>query len=164
MNLEGSTQGERLSVAQKRAGLKNAAIAEAAGVHVKTVSYWRNDKQSPQEEQLDAVVRLLHTKGVSVSRMWIRYGDEGPGKSLGREERVWLLRFRLRLVELDLSDEQVVALEALVHAPEVTAAYAALSPGEDVSTTQAMQWLGDLVVGEAIERTSRANGRRRRGQ
>lgn len=58
----------------KRAGLKNPAVAAAAGVHEKTVSKWRSDAQSPEERQLAAVAELLREHGVEVSTAYLRYG------------------------------------------------------------------------------------------
>lgn len=73
---DGETPGDRLTAAMKRARLKNAAIAAAAGVHVKTVSYWRSDRQRPEERQLERVAELLRHHGVDVSAASLRYGEE----------------------------------------------------------------------------------------
>lgn len=58
----------------KRRGLKNGAVAQAAGVHEKTVSFWRSDAQAPSDANLDAIAELLE-----VPREWLRYGGPIPG-------------------------------------------------------------------------------------
>jgi hypothetical protein len=101
----------------KRAGLKNPAVAEAAGVHPTTVSRWRSDTQLPEEAQLDAVVALLAARGVAVTAAWLRYGDQSPAnggrvQATGYPPTVHVtkdLPRQLRLMALDFERE---ALEA----------------------------------------------------
>lgn len=71
------TAGDRLTQAMKRAGVSNGAIADAAKVHVTTISRWRHDVNQPEDQELDRVVAFLKAKGVDVTPAWLRYGDNG---------------------------------------------------------------------------------------
>lgn len=68
------TLGERLRAARKRKGVGQDEVARAVGVHVKTVSRWENDRQTPEEEELRTLARYL---GDSPARL--RYGENGAG-------------------------------------------------------------------------------------
>jgi len=68
------TPGERLREAREAAGLGQAELAKIAGVHVKTVSKWENDKQPPHANQLG---KIAPTLGVSVA-----YLREGTGLAI----------------------------------------------------------------------------------
>lgn len=70
--------GQRLRTAMSSRGAKNADIARAAGVHVKTVSQWLGDKQVPDAVALDRVAALL---GVPVA--WLRYGKGAIASEAG---------------------------------------------------------------------------------
>lgn len=75
-----ATLGARLRSARTAAKLDQAAVAEAVGVHPKTVSRWENDRQLPETAQLHALAALL-----KVSEPWLRYGDEIPELAASRE-------------------------------------------------------------------------------
>lgn len=64
--------GSRLREARKSRGFDQKALAEAIGVHPKTVSRWENDAQPPEGEAVELLARLL-----GVSPTWLRYGEEG---------------------------------------------------------------------------------------
>lgn len=64
------TVGDRIMRQMKARGVKNPAVAAAAGVHPGTVSKWRHDERVPEEVQLERVAAFL---GVSTS--WLRYGE-----------------------------------------------------------------------------------------
>lgn len=70
------TPADRLKRVLDRARLKNPAVAAAAGVQDETVSRWRSGRQAPREAELDAVVALLAERGVTVTKAWLRYGDD----------------------------------------------------------------------------------------
>lgn len=65
------TVGSRLKEAMQEARRNNAEVAKAAGVHEKTVSQWRSDRQEMKPDNIDAVAEFL-----GVSKAWLRYGDE----------------------------------------------------------------------------------------
>lgn len=70
------TLGDRLTSAMKRRGVKNPAVAEAAGVTPGTVSRWRNDAHPPELEALMKAARFL-----GVSAEWLRgeaHNDRPP--------------------------------------------------------------------------------------
>lgn len=61
-------------------GVANGDIAEAARVHVKTVSQWLNDRQPMKPENIAAVASYL-----DVTEAWLRYGEgEPPGGGSAR--------------------------------------------------------------------------------
>lgn len=70
------TPGKRLIELQELAGLSNEALATEVGVHVKTISHWRRDKQVPEEAQLERIVKALKKRGVQTSTAAIRYGAQ----------------------------------------------------------------------------------------
>ena len=55
------TVGSRIRAFQRAARVTNEELAAAAGVHVKTVSQWRHDKQRPSDDNLRAIAPLLKT-------------------------------------------------------------------------------------------------------
>ena len=57
-----TTLGERVRHARERAGLDQAALATAVGVHAKTVSKWENGHQAPTDEMLAALAKVLKTE------------------------------------------------------------------------------------------------------
>ena len=71
------TQGDRIDQAIKRSGAQNGEVAAAVDVHTTTVSRWRNDRQSPEDTELDRLVVFLEKRGVKVTAAWIRYGVNG---------------------------------------------------------------------------------------
>lgn len=59
-------------------GMENAEIAEAAGVHIGTVSNWRQGRTP----ETGAVLRLAQFFKVTVE--WLLTGDKGPPAEEGR--------------------------------------------------------------------------------
>lgn len=55
------TVGSRIRALQRATRVTNEELAAAAGVHVKTVSQWRHDKQRPTDDNLRAIAPLLKT-------------------------------------------------------------------------------------------------------
>lgn len=55
------TVGSRIRALQRATRVTNEELAAAAGVHVKTVSQWRHDKQRPTPDNLQAISPLLNT-------------------------------------------------------------------------------------------------------
>lgn len=66
--------GEALVRLMRRAGLKNPAVAEAAGVCSTTVSKWRSGVIVPTDAKLQHIVRLLASRGIQTSIGELRYG------------------------------------------------------------------------------------------
>lgn len=83
------TLGDRLRSAMKRANVRNQAVADVAGVHVKTVSKWLSDSQVPDAAALDAAAGLLR-----VSSSWLRYGDPIPTMRTSDASDAWGAAFR----------------------------------------------------------------------
>ena len=79
-----TTLGERVRQARERAGLDQAALAAAVGVHAKTVSKWENDHQAPTDDMLAAIARALETEPSVLA-----YGvtQEALSKAWDREHR-----------------------------------------------------------------------------
>lgn len=55
------TIGSRIRDRQRETRVTNEELASAAGVHVKTVSQWRHDRQRPTDDNLRAIAPLLKT-------------------------------------------------------------------------------------------------------
>jgi transcriptional regulator with XRE-family HTH domain len=70
--------GDRLKWAMRAAHLSNEDVAAACGVHINTVSYWRNDGQRPRDDDLETVLRLLRERGVILTAAQLRYGPLPP--------------------------------------------------------------------------------------
>lgn len=70
------TPGSRLIELQRLASLSNEDLADEIGVHVKTISYWRRDKQVPEDAQLERIVKALKKRGVHTTAAAIRYGPQ----------------------------------------------------------------------------------------
>lgn len=126
------TPGDRLVTSMKRAGVKNDAVARAAGVHVKTVSYWRSGKQKPGDAEIEATAELLRQRGVPVTAAWLRYGDSAAAP-VGEtdSQRVWLAELQLELVrDFHATNQEIAAALALVQCPEAQA-FIATAASED---------------------------------
>ena len=76
--------GDRVRQARERAGLDQAAVAEALGVHAKTVSKWENDHQAPNDDMLASLAKVLNTEPAMLA-----YGvnQEAMSKAWEREQR-----------------------------------------------------------------------------
>jgi transcriptional regulator with XRE-family HTH domain len=112
---QSATIGGRIREAMKEAGVKNAAVAEAADVHLNTVSQWLNNKFPPSDEALASVAALLR-----VSEAWLRYGDQPvtprqrptqvngtDGPSLPQKIRERIKEIELDLVRMEADDDLV---------------------------------------------------------
>ena len=51
--------GQRLSLARRRKGFTKKALAEALGMHPRTVTRWEDDDRSPSETELELICRIL---------------------------------------------------------------------------------------------------------
>jgi transcriptional regulator with XRE-family HTH domain len=105
------TVGERIKEAQKAARVSNEALAAAAGVHIATVSQWRNDRQAPTDANLDAIAPLLRR-----SRVWLRYGGDAVAEaaqeragevSLPPEASLLLWAFLAELAQLGVPYDEI---------------------------------------------------------
>lgn len=121
------TLGERLRSAMRRANVRNQAVADAGGVHVKTVSKWLSDAQVPDAEALDAVAKLL-----SVNPSWLRYGQSANGAvttaqhappAWPQRARVFLKEFELEATKAGASDEDLAFIHRALFSPEAYVLY-----------------------------------------
>lgn len=150
----------------KRAGVRNQAVADAAGVHLKTVSHWLADRYVPDEERLAPVAELL---GVSVP--WLRYGDEAPSPAPAGEPggtprvsaglpyrvRVWLQGFLLEITKGGATEDEVNEARDLLTSPEVFVYFSGGAPKEfnEDDVLDGME-----ALGEVVRRTLRKRGRK----
>src|SRR4051812_12314670 len=66
------TVGWRIRERQRVTRATNEDLAGAAGVHVKTVSQWRHDRQTPTDDNLQAIAPVLKT-----TFLYLKNGFEG---------------------------------------------------------------------------------------
>lgn len=135
--------GARLKEAMHAAGVRNPAVAEATGVHVGTVSYWRSGKQRPDDDDTWTALATL----LGVRKAWLRDGEEPMRPGVGREEgeprlprrftastglpyevRTWLQAELLDYMRARVPDEELDAAEQLYRSPEVFSFYAGGQP------------------------------------
>lgn len=106
-------------------GVRNQAVAEAAGVHLKTVSKWLSGVQVPRDGQLEAIAQL-----VGVPSAWLRYGAAGApmvegtprvlaSTGLPNSVRVWLAEELLQYTKAGVPAEWVQRAREVLEAPEV---------------------------------------------
>jgi transcriptional regulator with XRE-family HTH domain len=85
------------------------ALAEAIGVHPKTVSRWENNSQPPEHDALEAAAGAL---GVSVD--WLKSGDlaarepearYGKSAAFPQRARAFINRFMAELADAGVSEE-----------------------------------------------------------
>lgn len=164
------TPGERLRAARKRAGLDQKAVAQAAGVHEKTVSRWENDAQVPDSEAAAKVAELLGTDMV-----WLltgklagpRYSDDGiprmasPRLSFeGSPHRVreWLAAFQLELVRANATEEELTEAMELLQSPVVRSYFmgGARSDRSEADILKDMEALADAVIRPRLKTRGRA--------
>jgi transcriptional regulator with XRE-family HTH domain len=81
---EAETLGERLRKAMRAKRVKREAIAEAAGVHINTVSQWIGDRFPPTVDKISAIASLL-----GVTPAWLQYGENGGPGHVGEEIRTF---------------------------------------------------------------------------
>ncbi len=62
-------EGRRLAYFRERAGLRQADLARALGVHKTSVSNWELGKSFPRQRHLDAFLRLVR---VSRATFWAK--------------------------------------------------------------------------------------------
>jgi transcriptional regulator with XRE-family HTH domain len=125
----------------KRAGVRNQAVADATGVHVKTVSKWLNGVFEPENGALIAIAELL-----DVPVAWLRYGEDAPsapalsGGALSTQERS------------ELPPDVAKAARRLVDAFKREAAVAGASPEElhYIETVLMTPQLPPTLVGGAV--------------
>lgn len=143
----GVTIGERIRERQKLGRVPNEALAEAAGVHVKTVSQWRSDKQTPTRDNLKAIAPIL---GTTVD--WLRSGDAPTipmlretyrnmsagfmesdyrvPKGLPKAVQLFMFDFLKELAEADVSEREIEEARRSLTSPENYSFYAGGNPVE----------------------------------
>lgn len=159
------TPGDRLTQAMKRASVKNQELADAAKVHVTTVSRWRNDVQTPEDAELDRVIALLKSKGVPVTAAWLRYGDNGTrfvreartrshyfgqisvdfeSPTAEQKGKIWIEQFLLELIEEGADQDFLSWARRFLLSSENYVLYVGGTPGEmtDEQKLRHMQGLG----------------------
>lgn len=126
---------DRLKQARERAGLTQAQLAEAAGVHSQTITEYEGGRLQPREKRLKALAGAL-----GVTAGWLRYGTgeshagDSPGaqvptpprvmQGLPRSVRIWLQQELLDYAQHGVSDEELRLARDLYERPEVFSFYA----------------------------------------
>jgi transcriptional regulator with XRE-family HTH domain len=154
------TVGERIREAQRVARVSNEEVAEAADVHVKTVSQWRNDRQMPTDDNLRAIAPVLRT-----TFAYLKNGDgeqptdnrEPPAVALGLPRRVRerIQEFLLELIRADVSDREVEEARRVLTSPEL---YRLMKGGEPGEESEEQILVGLTGFSEAIKDTLRSRG------
>lgn len=152
------TLGQRLREAMVGAGVRNKAIADAAGVHINTVSQWLNDRFPPSEEALAAIAPVVKR---SVS--WLRYGESPdpergfspPAASTVRHARnlplavrEYLAEFQLRLVKGRATEDEIEEAMRLLKSPDVFSYFKGGRPTEynEEDVLSGMRAIGEDVI------------------
>lgn len=78
---ETETLGERLRKAMRAKRVKREAVAEAAGVHINTVSQWIGDRFPPTADKISVIAGLL-----GVTPAWLQYGENGHAGRVSEEQ------------------------------------------------------------------------------
>lgn len=142
------TVGKRIRAARNSLRLDQSDLADAAKVHVKTVSRWENDAMAPDSDALRRVAEKLNVDvgwiltgkapagtRVSVGGVPALVGGDAevPLESNADEEaerllrshavRVWLADFRSELTRARASDEEIDRALRLVSTPSVLTFY-----------------------------------------
>lgn len=129
---EQRTLGERLRLAMRAKRMSNQQLAEVAGVHKGTVSYWLGNHFPPSDDNLEAIAVALETTAA-----WLKYGDNRttvvsePASTYGaRDEiefasptatqrgRVWLEQFLLEIAEGGAPREFIESARRLLMNPD----------------------------------------------
>ncbi len=147
---------QRLKEAMTTASVGNRAVAEAAGVHVKTVSAWRSGAHSPSDANLDAIAPLL-----GVTRDFLRHGREPTDAPMSPDKtsverplprvakshgvRVWLKEFELELTRAGIPEDRISEAIDLVAAPSVFRYFAGGTKGE-MDEARAIRAMGALAA------------------
>ena len=77
------TIGERIQTARKKAGMKQADLAEALGVAVVTIGQYERDKRQPRLEQFKAIASAL-----DVDVNWLMNGQTMEERKQGMKDYV----------------------------------------------------------------------------
>ena len=77
------TIGERIQTARKKAGMKQADLAEALGVAVVTIGQYERDKRQPRLEQFKAIASAL-----DVDVNWLMNGQTMEERKQGMPDSV----------------------------------------------------------------------------
>jgi transcriptional regulator with XRE-family HTH domain len=160
----GGTLGARLALAMKRRGVKNPAVAEAAGVHSVTVSKWRNDVQPPGDEELLKVAAFL-----DVEPSWLRYGNQTTvaetrvpesardygtiteprhARAMPLRIRIYLDELRLKLTKGGADEEEIDRAMQLLRSPSLFTWYSVGTPKDlpEEKVLQGMKAVADNVI------------------
>jgi transcriptional regulator with XRE-family HTH domain len=149
------------------AGVKNKAIAEAAGVHINTVSQWLNDRFPPSEEALAAISPV-----VKRSAAWLRYGEapdpergfSPPAATVPRHARnlplavrEYLAEFQLRLVKGGASEDEIDEAMRLLKSPDVFSYFKGGRPTEfnEEDVLNGMRAIGEDVIVPRLKKLGR---------
>ena len=172
------TLGQRLREAMVTAGVRNKAIAEAAGVHINTVSQWLNDKFPPSDANLEAIARVVKRPVA-----WLRYGghvaspepagsrmvvnepvlSEGGAtiprhaRNLPLAVREYLAEFQLRLTKADVPEEQIEEAMRLLKSPDVFSYFKGGRPTEynEEDVLNGMRAIGEDVIIPRLKKLGR---------
>ena len=140
------TIGERIRDRQKLGRVPNEALAEAAGVHVKTVSQWRSDRQAPTRDNLKAIAPILGTTvdwlrdgdGPSIPQLREVYrawgapeaGTYGVSRGLPKAVQLFMFDFLKELAEADVSEREIEEARRSLTSPENYTFYVGGNPVE----------------------------------
>lgn len=150
------TFGERLAWAMRRARLRNPDVSQALGTTSETVSRWKGGA-TPDDSRYEPLAALFREHGVPITAEWLQRGSAGARGAIAeamlggpeaadrvRKERLWLARFRADLVEIDATDTEILAAEALLQTPEAARFF-----GDGLT---AMERLGPLLRTSIVAR------------
>jgi transcriptional regulator with XRE-family HTH domain len=163
------TLGQRLREAMVAAGVKNKAIADAAGVHINTVSQWLNDRFPPSEEALASIAPV-----VKRSTAWLRYGAGAVSDPITVSEpaapyaarharnlplavREYLAEFQLRLVKGGASEDEIDEAMRLLKSPDVFSYFKGGRPTEfnEQDVLNGMRAIGEDVIVPRLKKLGR---------
>lgn len=136
---------QRLKEAMVRRQVSNADLAEAMGVHVKTVSAWRAGNQVPSDAALEKLGQVLNlspdwylirkasdhrvarpvitTQAEFLARLGKEFYPATPIPTVAFSARilVWQKEFELELAKMGADEETIINAINLVRAPQVFA-------------------------------------------
>lgn len=113
---------DSLKAARSAAGLTQAEVASALGVHEMTVSGWERGASAPKDALLTRLANLYETTAAT-----LRYGEERGlpedrvpkiAAGLSKPIRIWMHEFLLGLAKADVSDREIEEAKRVLTAPE----------------------------------------------
>jgi transcriptional regulator with XRE-family HTH domain len=82
------TVGDRIRERQRATRVKNEELAQAADVHVKTVSQWRSNRQTPTDDNLMAIAPVLKTTFLYLKNGLVTVVTDEEGVSFSRSRNL----------------------------------------------------------------------------